>query len=381
MSSFLYMQILQFVCSIHHLRTKIKVLVRTLFTFSPFYMAMSLLFSTFVGTLQAQDIHFSQFGNSPLNLNPGLAGVFGGDMRFVGNYRNQWRSVPVPYNTFSGTVENKFYHKRRSNNYRQFFTGGLQLNYDKQGSLSLESWKVSVPLGYTHAITSNNFLTVGVMPAFGGRQFGNNNLTFDEQFVDCFFDPNAAISEQLSGNSLRYFTLGAGWNLRTQAPTKRSKLDIGMGIHHLNRPYHDFWSRRLAGDPGTVRLAQRLAFYGLGTLQVSHRTDLVGQVQLQQQGGYQEIVYGLAGRFHLNTTPYKELSLQAGVDVRHRYSDAVVAHLEGHWKTWTLGFTYDINLNNDRAWLTQGRGGPEVALIYRLFRVKPLPFDKSCKLL
>ena len=60
----------------------------------------------------AQDIHFSQFNNSPLNLNPAQTGLFNGDWRFVGNLRNQWSSVPVPYRTFSlstdTTLENDF---------------------------------------------------------------------------------------------------------------------------------------------------------------------------------------------------------------------------------------------------------------------------------
>ncbi len=76
--------------------------------------------------LPAQDIHFSQFGNAPINLSPGLNGVFGGDLRFVGNYRNQWRSVPVPYLTFSGTLDNKFYFQK--GRYDRYFSGGVLIN-------------------------------------------------------------------------------------------------------------------------------------------------------------------------------------------------------------------------------------------------------------
>ncbi|MEK7227019.1 MAG: type IX secretion system membrane protein PorP/SprF, partial [Bacteroidota bacterium] len=50
----------------------------------------------FLSSLQAQDIHFSQFLSSPMNLNPALAGQFDGDHRFVMNHRNQWSSVTVP---------------------------------------------------------------------------------------------------------------------------------------------------------------------------------------------------------------------------------------------------------------------------------------------
>ena len=43
--------------------------------------------------VQAQDIHFSQFYQSPLNLNPALTGVMNCNHRIVANYRNQWASV------------------------------------------------------------------------------------------------------------------------------------------------------------------------------------------------------------------------------------------------------------------------------------------------
>ena len=51
--------------------------------------------------LISQDIHFSNWQMSPLNLNPANAGMFDGNGRLIFNYRNQWKSVPVPYSTFS----------------------------------------------------------------------------------------------------------------------------------------------------------------------------------------------------------------------------------------------------------------------------------------
>lgn len=330
-----------------------------------------------VFSLNAQDIHFSQFANSPMNLSPGLAGVFGGDMRFVGNYRNQWRTVPVPYTTFSGTVENKFYH--RPGRFNRFFTGGLMINYDRQGSLHLSSLQIGIPISYTTRVGANNYLTFGVTPAFGQRSFNTNKITFDEQFIDCFYVPGSPITENLASTNLKYFDLSAGLNFRTQARGTRSKLDVGAGLHHINRPYHDFWSSDLE-NPGNVRLADRLALYGLGLVQIFPKVDLIAQGTYQRQGGFREILYGAAGRFHLNVQPYQELALQVGLDYRSRYNDALIPHVEVLWRTWTLGFTYDINLSGFDA-ATNRRGGPEVALIYRLYRVKPLPFFKSCPII
>ncbi|MEY4893036.1 MAG: hypothetical protein RIQ34_1648, partial [Bacteroidota bacterium] len=51
----------------------------------------------------AQDLHFSQYTNSPLLTNPANTGFIpDGDYRLGVNYRNQWSSVTAfPYKTMS----------------------------------------------------------------------------------------------------------------------------------------------------------------------------------------------------------------------------------------------------------------------------------------
>ena len=58
-------------------------------------------------SLNAQDIHFSQFFSSPLTLNPALTGAFNGNIRGILNYRNQWNSF-APFNTFATSVDANF---------------------------------------------------------------------------------------------------------------------------------------------------------------------------------------------------------------------------------------------------------------------------------
>jgi hypothetical protein len=58
----------------------------------------------FVGVhtlLYGQDIHFSQFFETPLLRNPSLAGIFTGDIRLQMVYRDQWGSVTDGYRTGS----------------------------------------------------------------------------------------------------------------------------------------------------------------------------------------------------------------------------------------------------------------------------------------
>ena len=65
-----------------------------------------------VGRFFSQDIHWSQFNDIPLFQNPGNAGHFSGDYRFVANYRNQWKSVTIPFSTLSISADSKIYSNR-----------------------------------------------------------------------------------------------------------------------------------------------------------------------------------------------------------------------------------------------------------------------------
>ena len=77
----------------------------------------------FFTKIDAQDLHFSQFQNSPLNHNPALTGVFSGDQRFAASYRRQWFQVPVDYLTFSASYDMKF----KPDGARSFWSAGAML--------------------------------------------------------------------------------------------------------------------------------------------------------------------------------------------------------------------------------------------------------------
>ena len=124
-------------------------------------------------SISAQDIHFSQFYNSPLNINPALAGVFKEDIRFIGNYRSQWQSVPVPYLTFSGAYDQKFLNFKLGNG---FFAGGLIFNIDKAGYSELSISQLSLAGSYTLQLNDLNFLLLGYLSMNNNYTLVLNNL-------------------------------------------------------------------------------------------------------------------------------------------------------------------------------------------------------------
>ena len=141
--------------------------------------------------LQAQDIHFSQFYNSPLNLNPALAGNFDGNYRFAGNYRNQWSSVTIPFATFSmsGDARNVFGISKAG--------AGVIFNNDNTGDSRFRTTIFNVAGSYGFDINgdSSNRITAGIQTGVT-----NKTLSFDYYIYTkilnpiskkiCFIHPN-----------------------------------------------------------------------------------------------------------------------------------------------------------------------------------------------
>src|SRR5437764_470156 len=80
-----------------------------------FFLTLLILFTS-ASSANAQDIHFSQFFETPMFRNPALAGIFSGDMRLNLVYRNQWQNLIVPYQTGLFSSEFKL-HIGKANDY------------------------------------------------------------------------------------------------------------------------------------------------------------------------------------------------------------------------------------------------------------------------
>ena len=156
----------------------------------------------------AQDIHFSQFNNSPLNLNPAQTGLFNGDWRFVGNMRNQWSSVPVPYRTFSLSTDTRW-----KNEILQGIPAvGLLVNTDKSGDSKLTTINVFLPIDYIKKLNkdSTHFISFGIQPGITTKSFNPSNLSFDNQYDGDAYNPALSSGENFSSYRITYFDISGG---------------------------------------------------------------------------------------------------------------------------------------------------------------------------
>ena len=318
-----------------------------------------------INFLNGQDLHYTQFYNAHVNINPGLTGIFNGDVRLAANYRNQWRSLPIPYTTVTGAYDMKIYRKP---SHKDFFGGGLVFNYDQAGDSKLSLATLGLNGSYSIPVASN-FLTFGAQLGFSRRAFSLDDLTFDEQWNGIQFTPSKAITESFDRKALFVPDLSLGLNYRIQK-SSRSKADFGIAAFHVNNPRNPFYS-----DDKSVKLPIRLAINGLVQQKLTESLDLMVNAIYQIQTPYHELVISAGPKFYLNQKKGKNYAV--GIFGTYRMKDAIAPAFHLYMNDLQLGVSYDVNTSAFRA-VTDHKGGPEFSLIYIISHVKPLSQFKAC---
>ena len=120
------------------------------------------------------------------------AGHFDGDYRFIGNYRDQWRSVTVPFSTISGSVDAN----------GKVLDMGLLFFHDVAGDGKFRTLELQFNASNLFKLTkdSSNLLRLGVNFGLNHRQINWNNLYFDSQYNGYIFDPSAPTFENFQSD-------------------------------------------------------------------------------------------------------------------------------------------------------------------------------------
>lgn len=318
----------------------------------------------FVLSSFAQDIHFVQFQNTPLNLNPALTGMFGGDIRASVVGRNQWNSVPVGYKTITASVESKFFNDRVDN---AFFSGGVILFHDWSGDSGLGRTNIGLSGSYTQKLNENNLLTAGVKFSMQQLRYNSTNLTFGDQYDGDQFNSSTQTTDPLGrlNSSKMYPDIGGGINWHHQVPAKRTRFDVGAALFHINKP------EQLLSNGQSQDLFMRVSAYALANIKIAEKWDAVGFLSNQIQGPHEERLAGVGAKYIIrNDSPGTQLAIQlAGFFRFNDESEAWIPALQVEYGYWTLGATYDLNVSDFQV-ATDRRGGPELSATYRLTKVR-----------
>lgn len=316
--------------------------------------------------LAAQDLHYSQYYYNSQNLAPSAIGRFDGDDRVTLNYRNQWLSLPVPYNTFSFLYDGQ----RNFKGSKSSFGMGFGLDYDRAGDSKLNMAKVVAGFSYTPYFSKKHSLTIGFLPAIAQRRLSAEGLRWDRQWNGDRYDPNLSPNENFATSGDFFLDLSAGISYAYQlAP--RTSFAIHGSFFHLNRPNQTFYGI----NDAFVRLPIRYSLAANFNIGLFSLVDLIvgGNYQIQEK--YKEVLGSARLRLRLNQTPGQILNLLAGCNVR--MSDAIIPTGGIEYKNWLVSLSYDINTSFFKV-ATNKKGGPEIAVQYVFARVKSSGIYKKC---
>ncbi|MDF1697371.1 MAG: PorP/SprF family type IX secretion system membrane protein [Saprospiraceae bacterium] len=325
-----------------------------------------ILFVSINVELNGQDLHYSQFYNSPQTSNPALTGVFNGDERYMANMRDQWRWVPVPWFTFGASYDRKFYPKKSDNH---FFAGGLNLYHDRQGDSRLNLSTLNVSGSYSRILNPQNIITGGMTLGFSSRGFSDTDLTWDKQWDGDTFDPSVLSGENFDTERIYFLETAVGLNYRFQK-SKRTKFDLGVGAFHLIRPSAGFY------DNEDQKLPININFTAIGSFYIMDILDLQVHGLQQVQDEYRETIIGGLAKIYVNTKRGKEANLHLGMG--YRTSGSLIPTIALEYKQYYLGANLDIDGTDFNDIENSRRGAFEVHFRYVITHVKPLKEFKVC---
>jgi type IX secretion system PorP/SprF family membrane protein len=315
----------------------------------------------------AQDLHYSQFYNTPQNINPALTGVFNGDHRIMISIRDQWRFVPVPWFTISGAYDTRFYIFKSD---KHFIGAGANINHDRQGDSQLNLTSLSVNGAYHRILSPNHIVSAGITLGLASRGFNSQTLTWDKQWDGEIFNSTLPSGESFGNfERITFLETGLGLNYRYQKDS-RTFADFGASALHLLKPGQTFYNSNISDLP------RRISLSGVGQIRLSQALDLQLHVLQQLQGEYKETLFGGLGKFYVSTRRGKEVQLHAGVG--YRTAKSLIPTIAVQYNNIYVGVNYDIDSNPFNNITGSKKGGPEIHFRYIIAKVQPLKVIKVC---
>ena len=307
----------------------------------------------FATSICAQDIHFSQFFQAPLLRNPSLSGIYTGDIRVQAVYRDQWNSVTNAYKTASLDGE----YKMPIGKANDFVTLGMQLLYDKAGTISWTSTYVLPALNYHKSLSAekNRYLSLGFMGGVVQRRIDRSKVTTNSTY------DNGTDGEYFADASYLYADGSAGMSFNSDlGDNPNNNYFLGAAYHHFNRPKASFYRN------ANIEIFPKWVFSGGIRFGVADFSYLTIQADHSMQGQYQETVAGAMYGIKIGEDhDHPEYTIHGGAFLR--WNDAFIPAIKLDYSPFSMCFSYDVNISKLKP-SSYGRGGFEFSISYIGFK-------------
>ena len=337
-----------------------------------------------------QDIHFTQFNESPLTLNPALCAATV-DMRAILNYRTQWKSVTVPYQTYGASFEMKarlmqwakmdpghrtgFFSKAKNN-----LCLGLNFFRDKAGDAAMGTTQANLSVATHLALDDKNTIGIGIQGGIVQRSLNYAAVRWDNQYNGTSYNSALPSGESNIPSNFVYgdYSAGIHWNYGKGesyiAANNEMKANLGFAVYHVSQPNQSYIADK-------DKLFMKYAFHGGLVYGIKNTNVLLApSFMYLRQGPQQELNIGtmIKYKLHENTkyTGFKQASV-VSIGGFYRAKDALVIAAQMEINRYAIGFSYDVNLSGLKT-VSSGRGGFEVTL--RFFSPNPYLFQAKSRI-
>jgi type IX secretion system PorP/SprF family membrane protein len=312
----------------------------------------------------AQDVHFSQFTLTPLQINPAQTGMIPANFRANLGYRSQWGSVTTPYKTYYFSGDMSLAASKMVD-----IGFGLNVYRDMAGDTKFGTTLANMSVSAIVKLDRNQEISAGIMGGILQKAMSGSNLMWDSQYQNGSYDPalpgealnlTPAIMPDVSAGVVYHYHVNEGY----MTANDMFQAKVGVSYNHINRPKMKFF------DSDTL-YSNFIAFADLQIGLGNSRWSLVPGVLAMFQGPSKEISVGNLFKFRLQeaakiTGLIKGAYLYAGAYYRVR--DAVAAVVMVEFDQYTLGMSYDINIS-PLVPASNMQGGPEI--IFRFMTPNP----------
>lgn len=300
-------------------------------------------------SVRGQDIHFSQFYQSPLLRNPALAGLFEGDIRVQGVYRDQWNSVTNAYRTGSLNAE----YKLPVGQGDDYLALGFQSYFDRAGTVSYTKlmFYPAITFHKSLSVERNMYLAVGFMGGWVQHSIDLSKVTTNSTYE------GMGINENITDPTYSYLDGSTGISFNTQIKDDpENNLYLGVAYHHFNRPGNSFYRNK------NIQLNPKWVFSGGLKLNAGDYSFVEIQGDHYRQGSFKQTIIG--AMYGIKIGPYPdEPDYKLSLGTFLRLQDALIPVLKFEYPPYSISFSYDANVSKLKP-SSLGRGGFEMSVSF-----------------
>ena len=305
------------------------------------------------GSLKGQDLVFSQFYNAPIQLNPGLVGL-SNDGQLHLNYRNQWPTWPLVYQSFNVSYD-KYFNELNSG-------FGAQISVDDQGGGIIKTNSVTGVYAYQINLGKKLQARVGLEAGFIQTSLNWDKLLFGDQIVPGGIDgqPIGALlpTGEIPPTDLSKIKM----DLSFGGLLYSEKFYIGLSLKHLNSPNLRFGedeNGEYLGLPSRLILHGGMQIDLDGNNKQGFGSFIAPSILFTQQSGLSQLNAGAL---------YNQDRVFGGIWLRHNISNIDAAIVSVGLRTETLKLSYSFDLTLSDAFVTRTTGSHEIGIVMTLGR-------------